>query len=88
MNKDLLRISNTLEEEVLFAKAITEILKILHTASYGYTQTELDFRDIHEALWLIREISQYHSEKLLEISSDVFNAFKETDNHSSSNAPV
>lgn len=88
MNKDLLQISNTLEEEVLFAKAITEILKILHTASYGYTQTELDFRDIHEALWLIREISSYHSEKLLEISNDIFNTFKENDNHSSSNAPV
>lgn len=88
MNKDLLRISNTLEEEVLFAKAITEIIKILHTASYGYTQTELDFRDIHDALWLIREISTYHAEKLLEISNDIFNAFKENDNHSSSNAPV
>ena len=90
MNKDLLRISNTLEEEVLFAKAITEIIKILHTASYGYTQTELDFRDIHEALWLIREISSYHSEKLLEISNDIFNTFKENDtpDYSNSKAPV
>lgn len=88
MNKNSLAISNALEEEALFAKAISEILKILHTASYGYPQTELDFRDMHDALWLIREISKYHSEKLLEISNDVFNAFKETDNHSSSNAPV
>lgn len=88
MNKNLLRISRALEDEVLFAKAIAEILKIFHATSFGYTQTELDFKDIHDALWLICEISKYHSEKLLEISNDVFKAFQENDNHSNSNAPV
>lgn len=90
MNKNSLSASHALEDEVLLAKAIAEILKILHTASYGYPQTELDFRDVHEALWLICKISKYHSEKLLEISEDVFSAFREQDanTHSSSNAPV
>ena len=88
MNKDLYAISNALEYEVLIAKSISEIMDILHTAFCGYAQTELNFENIQDASWLIFKISKYHSKKLLEISNDVFNAFKETDNHSSSNAPV
>lgn len=90
MNKNLHAISNALEYEVLIAKSISEIMDILHTAFCGYAQTELNFENIQNASWLIFKISKYHSEKLLEISNDVFNAFKENDtaDYSNSKAPV
>lgn len=88
MNKNLSDISNALEDEVLMARALSDIMDIFHTAACGFRKTDLDFNNIQNALWLIREISKYHSEKLLEISNDVFNAFKEQDAYSSSNAPV
>ena len=80
MNKDLYAISNALEYEVLIAKSISEIMDILHTAFCGYAQTELNFENIQNASWLIFKISKYHSEQLLEISNDVFNALKKADN--------
>ena len=88
MNKNLSDISNALENEVLMARALSDMMDIFHTAACGFRKTDLDFGNIQNASWLIFKISKYHSEKLLEISNDVFNAFKETDNHSSSNAPV
>ncbi|MDE6710736.1 MAG: hypothetical protein K2J76_09645 [Oscillospiraceae bacterium] len=88
MNKNLSDISNALEDEVLIARALSDIMDIFHTAACGFRKTDLDFENIQNASWLIFKISKYHSEQLLEISNDVFNAFKENDNHSSSNAPV
>ena len=90
MKQNLYDISIALEYEVLIAKSISEIMDILHTAFCGYAQTELNFENIQNASWLIFKISKYHSEKLLEISNDVFNAFKENDKpaYSNSNAPV
>lgn len=88
MNNHLLQISNELEHEVLIAKSISEIMDILHTAFCGYAKTELNFENIQDAAWLMYRISKYHSEKLFEISNDVFDAFKETSAHSNSNAPV
>lgn len=90
MNKDLLQISHALENEALIARALSEIMDILHTAFCGYAHTELNFENIQNASWLIFKISKYHSEKLLEISNDVYHAFRENSPpaHSSSNAPV
>lgn len=88
MNKNLSDISNALENEVLMARALSDMMDIFHTAACGFRKTDLDFENIQNASWLIFKISKYHSEQLLEISNDVFNAFRETDNHSSSNAPV
>lgn len=93
MNKDLLKISNALEDEILITKSLSEIMEILHTAFCGYAQTELNFKNIQDASWLIYKISQRNAEKLFEISGDVFDAFKNLsenspNNHSSSNAPV
>lgn len=53
MNKDLLDISNALEDEILITKAMSEIMEILHTAFCGYAQTELNFKNIQDASWLI-----------------------------------
>lgn len=90
MNKNLSDISNALEEEVLMARALSDIMDIFHTAACGFRKTDLDFNNIQDATWLILKVSKYHSEKLLEISNDVFNAFKEQDAnaYSNSNAPV
>ncbi|MDE6131821.1 MAG: hypothetical protein K2G04_00385 [Oscillospiraceae bacterium] len=76
MNKDLLKISNALEDEVLITKSLSEIMEILHTAFCGYAQTELNFKNIQDATWLICNISKRNAEKLFEISNDVFDAFK------------
>lgn len=90
MNKDLLQISNALEDEILITKAMSEIMEILHTAFCGYAQTELNFKNIQDASWLICKISKHNAEKLFEISNDVFEAFKENSppDHSNSKAPV
>ena len=97
MDKDLMQISHALEDEILITKAMSEIMEILHTAFCGYAQTELNFKNIQDASWLICEISKHNAEKLFEISNDVFGAFKnlsenspsnEPNNYSNSNAPV
>lgn len=90
MNKDLLDISSDLEYEALIARALSEIMDIFHTAFCGYAHTELNFENIQDASWLIFKISKYHSEKLLELSNDIFKAFKENckTDHSNSKAPV
>lgn len=90
MSKDLFDISSKLEYEALIARALSETMDILHTAFCGFDKTELNFENIQNASWLIYKISKYHSEKLLELSKDVFKAFKEFEknNYSSSNAPV
>lgn len=97
MDKDLMQISHALEDEALIARALSEIMDILHTAFCGYAQTELNFKNIQDASWLICEISKHNAEKLFEISNDVFGAFKnlsenspsnEPNNYSNSNAPV
>lgn len=90
MNKNLSDISNALEDEVLIARALSDIMDIFHTAACGFRKTDLDFENIQNALWLILKVSKHHSEQLLEISNDVFNAFKENDtaDYSNSKAPV
>lgn len=88
MNKNLSDISNALENEVLIARALSDMMDIFHTAACGFRKTDLDFENIQNALWLILKISKHHSEQLFEISNNVFSAFREDDNHSSSNAPV
>lgn len=60
-----------MKEEVLKAKAMSEIIRMLYTTACGHEITSTDIDSIENALWLIWDMFETHAVRLDELSKTV-----------------
>lgn len=64
MKKNLSDIRDTLENEVETAKALTEVMILIHTGAYSFDQYEVTFETVQNFFGLMAEISKKHVNNL------------------------
>lgn len=64
MKKSLEDIRNELENEVETAKALTEVMILIHTGAYSFDNYEVMFETVQNFFGLMAKISEKHVNKL------------------------
>ncbi|MDE5860174.1 MAG: hypothetical protein K2H23_07330 [Oscillospiraceae bacterium] len=64
MKKNLEDIREEPETEIDTAKALAEIMLIIHTGSRSFDKCEVTFESVKNAFWLISEITSEHVRSL------------------------
>lgn len=64
MKKNLEDIRDKLENEVETAKALTEVMILIHTGAYSFEQYEVTFETVQNLFCLMAKISEKHVHNL------------------------
>lgn len=64
MKKNLDEIRDELENEVETAKALTEVMILIHTGAYGFDQYEVTFETVQNFFGLMARVSEKHVHNL------------------------
>ncbi len=64
MKNSLEDIRDELENEVETAKALTEVMILVHTGAYGFDQYEVTFESVQNLFGLMAKISEKHVNSL------------------------
>lgn len=60
MKKNLEEIREELETEIDTARALFEIMMLIHTGSYSFEKNEITFKSVKNAFFLFSQISLEH----------------------------
>lgn len=71
MKKSLEDIRDKLENEVETAKALTEVMILIHAGSYSLDQYEVMFETVHNFFGLMAKISEEHVRNLDILTDDL-----------------
>ena len=71
MKKTLEDIRDELENEVETAKALTEVMILIHTGAYSFDQYEVTFETVQSLFCLMAKISEKHVNKLDILTDDL-----------------
>ena len=71
MKKNLEDIREELENEVETAKALTEVMILIHTGAYSFDQYEVTFETVQNLFGLMAKISEKHVNKLDILTDDL-----------------
>lgn len=69
MKKNLEEIREELEAEIDTAKALFEIMTLIHTGSYSFEKNEITFETVKNAFFLFSQISFEHVRNLDDIAN-------------------
>lgn len=69
MKKNLEEIREELEAEIDTAKALFEIMTLIHTGSYSFEKNEVTFETVKNAFFLFSQISFEHVRNLDDIAN-------------------
>lgn len=76
MNETMLYdIPTMLEEEIMQAKALSELMRICYTAACGHRFTNTSIDDIQDALRLMWEMLNKHTDKLKELTKETYDIY-------------
>lgn len=71
MKKTLEDIRDELENEAETAKALTEVMILIHTGAYGFDQYEVKFETVQNLFCLMAKISEKHVRNLDILTDDI-----------------
>ena len=71
MKKTLEDIRDELENEVETAKALTEVMILIHTGAYSFDSYEVTFETVQNFFGLVAKISEKHVNKLDILTDDL-----------------
>lgn len=71
MKKNLEDIREELEIEIDTAKALAEIMTLLHAGSHSFDKYEVTFNTVKNAFWLISEITEDHVRHLDTVANEL-----------------
>ena len=71
MKKSLEDIRDELENEVETAKALTEVMILIHTGAYSFEQYEVTFETVQSLFCLMAKISEKHVRNLDILTDDL-----------------
>lgn len=69
MKKNLKEIREELETEIGTARALFEIMTLIHTGSYSFEKNEITFKSVKNAFFLFSQISFEHVQSLDHIAN-------------------
>ena len=71
MKKNLEDIREDLEIEIDTAKALAEIMLLLHAGSYSFEKNEITFESVKNAFWMISQVSMEHVRNLDAVANEL-----------------
>lgn len=71
MKKNLEEIREELETEIDTARALFEIMTLIHTGSYSFEKNEITFKSVKNAFFLFSQISLEHVHSLDTIANEL-----------------